>query len=200
MASLPNSAAIARKRDVISSRASSQEMRCQICAFVGIAAFGCPGPLGPTLRIGYSTRSGEYTRSRYFATLAHKNPRVTGWSGSPWIFVARPSCTVIKTPQASGQSCGHTAFTTCFIAFNYRGRRAICVGQRQKSQPQRKRSRTKQTLFFVHSCPLRGSSCSVRKQKNGRPEGRPVKEIWINVIAADLPRIRHKPPERRSNL
>src|SRR5215471_17829926 len=105
-----------RKREVISSKASCQEIRCQAwsdCA--GTDGFVPPGPLGPTLRIGYSTRSGEYTRSRYFATLAHKNPRVTGCSGSPWILVARPSCTVIKTPQASGQSCGQAAWTTFFI-------------------------------------------------------------------------------------
>ena len=35
-------------------------------------------PSGATLRMGYSTRSGEYTRSRYLATFAHKKPRVTG--------------------------------------------------------------------------------------------------------------------------
>ena len=42
-----------------------------------------PRPFGRTRRMGYSTRSGEYTRSRYFATLAHKKPRVTGCAGSP---------------------------------------------------------------------------------------------------------------------
>jgi hypothetical protein len=34
--------------------------------------------------------------------------------GIPWIFVTRPSCTVIKTPHASGQSCGQAAWTTFF--------------------------------------------------------------------------------------
>src|ERR1700682_639505 len=72
-------------------------------------------PFGFTLRIGYSTRSGEYTRSRYLATLAQRNPRVTGCSGSPWILVAHPSSMVIRTPQASGQSCGQAAWTTRFI-------------------------------------------------------------------------------------
>src|SRR5215469_8440369 len=65
--------------------------------------------------MGYSTRSGEYTRSRYFATLAHRNPCVMGCAGSPWILVARPSSTVISVPQASGQSCGHAACMTFFI-------------------------------------------------------------------------------------
>ena len=96
MASLPNSAEIARNRDAISSKAWSQEIRSQVCVrsvCVGTAAPGCPcgaklccpasGPLGPIRLSGYNTRSGEYTRSRYFATLAHKNPRVTGCSGSP---------------------------------------------------------------------------------------------------------------------
>jgi len=131
MASLPKSEEIARKRDAISSSASFHEIRfhTEELACGGAAA---TGPLGPTLRIGYSTRSGEYTRSRYFATFAHKNPRVTGCSGSPWIFVARPSCTVIKTPHESGQSCGHTAFTTCFIVHRLYGdsRLALsCNGQ-----------------------------------------------------------------------
>src|SRR5579885_2555946 len=70
--------------------------------------------------MGYNTRSGEYTRSRYFETLAHKNPRVKGCAGSHLIFVARPSSTVIRTPQASGQSCGQAAWTTCFISPDYR--------------------------------------------------------------------------------
>src|SRR5882762_267087 len=73
------------------------------------------GPFGFTLLIGYRTRSGEYTRSRYLATLAQRNPRVTGCPGSPWILVARPSSMVIRTPQASGQSCGQAAWTTRFI-------------------------------------------------------------------------------------
>ena len=130
MASLPNSAMMARKRVAISSSASSHEIRCQVApasgAGVGTDAFvrpaseaspaasrvgtaapsassgqapGCPGaklrvcvarallpalaapaanPFAASLRIGYNTRSGEYTRSKYFATLAHKNPRVIG--------------------------------------------------------------------------------------------------------------------------
>jgi hypothetical protein len=28
---------------------------------------------------------------------------------------------VINTPQASGQSCGHAAWTTCFMSLNYMG-------------------------------------------------------------------------------
>ncbi len=80
MDSGPYSAMIRRKRCVISSRASSQEMRWKACAGRGARATRA---LGATRRIGYSTRSGEYTRSRYFATLAHRNPRVTGCSGSP---------------------------------------------------------------------------------------------------------------------
>src|SRR5579885_1954276 len=75
--------------------------------------------------MGYNTRSGEYTRSRYFETLAHKNPRVKGCAGSPLIFVARPSCTVIRTPQASGQSCGHAAWMTCGMKVKLYG--AACV-------------------------------------------------------------------------
>src|SRR5208337_4918262 len=67
------------------------------------------GPFNPTRFIGYSTRSGEYTRSRYLATLAQRKPRVTGCAGSPWILVARPFSTVISTPQASGQSWGQAA-------------------------------------------------------------------------------------------
>src|SRR5215470_1263457 len=72
IASLPNSAEIARNREEIVSRASSQEIRSHAC-WLGVetAAIGGLGPLGPTLRIGNSTRSGEYTRSRYFATFAH---------------------------------------------------------------------------------------------------------------------------------
>src|SRR5580700_11743415 len=87
MASLPNSAAIFLKREVISSRASSQLMRCHSC----VAPAPPPvdvGPFGLTRRIGYKTRSGEYTRSRYLATFAHRKPRVTGCAGSPTILVA----------------------------------------------------------------------------------------------------------------
>jgi len=51
---------ISRKREVISERASSHEILCQTSfARVGAAAMGCPGPLGPTLRMGYNTRPGE---------------------------------------------------------------------------------------------------------------------------------------------
>src|SRR5947209_3052261 len=84
IASLPNSAEIARKREAISSRASSQEIRFQHCV-EGVEEAGvervlplasaAAGPLRPILRMGYNTRSGEYTLSRYFATFAHKNPR-----------------------------------------------------------------------------------------------------------------------------
>src|SRR4051812_20626241 len=72
------------------------------------------GPLGTPARrfIGYSSRSGEYTLSIYLVTLAQRNPRVMGCCGSPWIFSALPSSTVIRTPQASGQSCGQAAWTT----------------------------------------------------------------------------------------
>src|SRR5580765_6054551 len=90
--------------------------------------------------MGYSTRSGEYTRSTYFDTFAHKNPRVTGCSGSPWIFVARPSCTVIKTPQASGQSCGQAAFTTSFIPVDYMGGKDTHVETAASAVPRSKAS------------------------------------------------------------
>src|ERR1700722_3196667 len=71
--------------------------------------------------MGYSSRSGEYTRSRYCATLPHRKPCVTGCEGSPSTFTARsdaaPSApvsdsTVTSTPHESGQSCEHTACTT----------------------------------------------------------------------------------------
>src|SRR5579859_6475543 len=70
--------------------------------------------LYPMSLIGYSSPSGEYTRSKYFATFPHRNPRVTGCDGSPCIFTARPvaSSTVTSTPHESGQSCEQTACTT----------------------------------------------------------------------------------------
>jgi len=91
MASGPCSAMVARKRFAISSSASSQEMRWKApnCAPLGRAGSPVPTlavttrPFGAALRMGYKTRSGEYTRSRYFATLAQRNPWVTGCSGSP---------------------------------------------------------------------------------------------------------------------
>src|SRR5581483_10249355 len=116
MASEPNSSETARSLAVISSRAASQEI---------LSKAALDGPFGATRRSGYSTRSGEYTRSRYFATLAHKKPRVTGWAGSPWIFTARSSSTVIRTPQASGQSCGQAAWTTFLTMTDYKGESAV---------------------------------------------------------------------------
>src|SRR5579862_5260828 len=107
--------------------------------------------------MGYKTRSGEYTRSRYFATLAHKNPRVTGCSGSPWIFVARPSSTVISTPQASGQSCGQAAWTTCFIDLRLYGassRTSRQVATRQKTDG----------LEAVRQFTARGINCLAQAQ------------------------------------
>src|SRR5277367_4763167 len=86
MASLPNSVEIFLKREMISPRASSHEIRCHSC-WCGEGFSSRPDgaklrsrvePFGPTRRIGYKTRSGEYTRSRYLATLAHRKPRVTG--------------------------------------------------------------------------------------------------------------------------
>ena len=67
--------------DAANSSASSHEIRSN-------ASASCPcasGPFGTPAfrRIGYSSLSGEYTRSRYFATFPHKNPRVTGCDGSP---------------------------------------------------------------------------------------------------------------------
>src|ERR1700730_1603939 len=132
------------KRDVILSTASSQVMRCHSClcgdgsepalsevegTHPGAKLRNLTGPFAPTRLIGYKTRSGEYTRSRYLATFAHKKPRVTGCAGSPLTLVARPSSTVIKTPQASGQSCGQAAWTTCFIASIIRGCRAFRKNQ-----------------------------------------------------------------------
>src|SRR5439155_13715481 len=122
----PNSVTMLLKREIISSRASSQEIRSQMesrsfapsgRARTPVSTWLVPRPFGPTLLIGYSTRSREYTRSRYFATLAHRKPRVIGCEGSPWIFTALPLSTVIRTPQASGQSWGHAACTTCFMVF-----------------------------------------------------------------------------------
>src|SRR6266852_8573378 len=117
------------KRSLISSRAWSQVMRCHACVGTGLcpvraersSAGSQEGPFGFTRLIGYSTLSGEYTRSRYLATFAHKNPRVTGCAGSPCIFVALPSSTVIRTPQASGQSWGHAAWTTFFTMLRLYG-------------------------------------------------------------------------------
>lgn len=118
-ASEPNSDVICLKRELMSSRASSQLMRCHAC--VARAFSPATGPFGVIRRMGYSTRSGEYTRSRYLATFAHRKPRVTGCAGSPWIFVALPSSTVIRTPHASGQSCGQAAWTIFFTWVNYTG-------------------------------------------------------------------------------
>src|SRR5260370_31204907 len=105
------------KRSSISSSAAGQGIRSKS------PALRPPPPLGTFFlrRMGYSTRSEEYTRSRYLATLPQRNPRVTGCEGSPCILTARPELapsvsTVIRTPQASGQSCGHAAYTCFFIA------------------------------------------------------------------------------------
>ena len=64
-------------------RPTKSAPRCPVWTLPLWRANSAAGPLGPILRMGYITRSGEYTRSRYFATFAHKNPRVTGCSGSP---------------------------------------------------------------------------------------------------------------------
>src|SRR5712691_1678927 len=105
------------KRSSFSSSAAGQGIRSKS------PALRPAPPLGTVLlrRMGYSTRSEEYTRSRYLATLPQRNPRVTGCEGSPCILTARPELapsvsTVIRTPQASGQSCGHAAYTCFFIA------------------------------------------------------------------------------------
>ncbi len=58
----PNSAAAAFSRAAISSSASSHEMRSK--------ASGPALPLAAILFIGYSRRSGEYTRSRVLGNLA----------------------------------------------------------------------------------------------------------------------------------
>src|SRR6266550_7305719 len=42
-----------------------------------------PLPLRRDTPHGIQHSLGEYTRSRYLATLAQRNPRVTGWEGSP---------------------------------------------------------------------------------------------------------------------
>lgn len=115
MASLPNSRLIALKRAVISSSASSHEIRWKPSEEFD-ALLLARGPLDPVRRMGYNTRSGEYTRSRYLETFAHRKPRVTGWDGSPCTRMARPSSTVMSTPQASGQSCEHAAWMTLFMA------------------------------------------------------------------------------------
>ena len=70
MDSGPNSADAACSLAAISSNASSQEIRSK--------APEPALPLGAILLMGYSRRSGEYTRSRYLATLPQRNPRVTG--------------------------------------------------------------------------------------------------------------------------
>src|SRR6185503_3125765 len=70
MDSDPNSAATLRNFAAMVSSASSQEMRCHGC--VGWTFLSDTGPFGATRFIGYSTRSGEYTRSRYFATFAEE--------------------------------------------------------------------------------------------------------------------------------
>jgi len=72
-------------------------------------AFVAAIPFAAILRMGYSTRSGEYTRSRYLATFAH---RKSARHRMLWIaldFGGAPVFHRDHTPQASGQSCGHAA-------------------------------------------------------------------------------------------
>src|SRR5665213_3291746 len=111
MLSVPDSAAIVLNFAAIESSASSHEIRSNASAsrpFVS-GPFAAPA----FRRIGYSSRSGEYTRSRYRATFPHRKPLVTGCPGSPCTLVARPVSvsTVTSTPQESGQSCVQTAWT-----------------------------------------------------------------------------------------
>src|SRR5215468_6347783 len=87
MDSGPNSPAAARNRVATVSSASSQLMRSN--AGVGLPFLSSAGPFGATRLRGCNTRSGEYTRSRYFATFAQRNPWVIGCEGSPWIPVHR---------------------------------------------------------------------------------------------------------------
>ena len=101
MASAPYSSAIAVNRAQISATAASQE----ICS-------NSPDPLGPTRRIGWTTRSSWYTRFSRSLTFAHSPPRVNGCSGSPRTPVTISFSTVTSTAHASGQSWAHVARTT----------------------------------------------------------------------------------------
>ena len=76
MDSGPNSAATLCSLAAIVSNASFQEIRSNACA--DPPCLSRKGPFGATRLRGYNTRSGEYTRSRYFATFAQRKPRVTG--------------------------------------------------------------------------------------------------------------------------
>src|SRR5262245_20311658 len=89
-------------RDAISPMASSQE----------IGSHRSASPLGPTRRSGVMSRSGWYTKSRYGRTLAHSQPRVMGWPGSPLKLTARPSRTSVMVAHVSGQLWVQVPFTT----------------------------------------------------------------------------------------
>src|SRR5574343_884881 len=93
-------AAMACKREAMSSKASSQPTRSKR-----------PDPLGPTRRKGCSKRSGWWVRSAYRDTLVHNTPAVWGWSGLPYTRNATPPLTVVSREQVSGQSCGQAPST-----------------------------------------------------------------------------------------
>ena len=93
MASAPSVAMMARQRSAIVATASSHEI-----------GTSWPAPFGPTRRSGFSTRSGELTRSAYSRTLPQITPLVNGWSGLPVTDVSRPSSTVTTRLQHDGQS------------------------------------------------------------------------------------------------
>ena len=59
--------------------AMCRELRPRKCVRSGLA-------FGADASHGIEQAVGEYSRSRYCATLPHRKPRVTGWSGSPRSF------------------------------------------------------------------------------------------------------------------
>src|ERR1017187_10135834 len=145
MASGPNSSAMPRRRPAMVSRASSQEIRSN-----------WPWPFAPTRRCGWSRRPGEYSRSRYCATLPHRNPRVTGCAGSPRSLEPRPSSTLISSEQQSGQSSAHTEWRVSAIEELYRRwdrppglslAGPACHPARPLSRPLRRISRVAVDLF-----------------------------------------------------
>ena len=66
---------------------------------------------------------GEYSRSKYRATLPHRNPRVTGCSGFPRKWLPLPSSTLMSREQQSGQSSAQTECRTSGIISIIRRRR-----------------------------------------------------------------------------
>src|SRR5271170_2824695 len=99
---------MSRSRAAMVSSAWSHEIRSNL-----------PWPFAPTRFWGYRSRPGEYSRSRYRATLPHRNPRVTGWSGFPrnrlpfLSSIPGPSAISISNEQQSGQSSAQTECRTC---------------------------------------------------------------------------------------